>query len=184
MTCIVGYEHKGKVWIGGDSAGVGGLAISVRADRKVFKNKQFIMGFTSSFRMGQLLQYRFKPPPITKGMNLEEYMCTKFVDGVRNCFNKYNFGHSGDDGDHGGTFLIGVRGRLFRIDSDYQVGWNALPYDSVGCGYHLALGAMHAFENIDSKCKDYAPDFRIEQALLAAAASSAGVCAPFHIVKK
>ena len=100
MTCIVGYQHKGKVWIGGDSAGVGGLSLTVRADRKVFQNKQFIMGFTTSFRMGQLLQYRFKPPSISKGENIETYMCTKFIDGVRKCFNTYKFGYN-KNGDHG-----------------------------------------------------------------------------------
>ena len=35
MTCIVGLVHEGVVYIGGDSAGVGGLSLTVRADEKV-----------------------------------------------------------------------------------------------------------------------------------------------------
>ena len=62
MTCIVGLEHKGKVYIGGDSAGVAGYSLSVRADQKVFINGNFIFGFTSSFRMGQILRFGFNPP--------------------------------------------------------------------------------------------------------------------------
>lgn len=51
MTAIVGLVEKGNVYIGGDSAGVAGLSISIRGDEKVFKVGPFIMGFTSSFRM-------------------------------------------------------------------------------------------------------------------------------------
>ena len=38
MTCIVGLVHEGVVYIGGDSAGVGGMSLTVRADEKVFQN--------------------------------------------------------------------------------------------------------------------------------------------------
>ena len=50
MTCIVGVAHKGAVYIGGDSAAVAGWALTCRADHKVFKNGDFVMGFTTSFR--------------------------------------------------------------------------------------------------------------------------------------
>ena len=66
MTCIVGYLDKKtkKVTIGGDSAGVAGLDITIRKDEKVFKVDNFIIGCTSSFRMIQLLRFSFKPPEI------------------------------------------------------------------------------------------------------------------------
>ena len=41
MTCIVGLVHGGKVYMGGDSAGVGGYCLTVRADEKVFRNGEF-----------------------------------------------------------------------------------------------------------------------------------------------
>ena len=37
MTCIAAIAEKGKVYIGGDSAGVAGLDLTIRADEKVFK---------------------------------------------------------------------------------------------------------------------------------------------------
>jgi len=57
MTCIVGLIDKEskKIYMGGDSAGVANYSLSVRKDPKVFKRYGFIFGFTSSFRMGQLL---------------------------------------------------------------------------------------------------------------------------------
>ena len=47
MTCIVGLVHEGVVYIGGDSAGVGGMSLTVRADEKVFRNGEFLMALGS-----------------------------------------------------------------------------------------------------------------------------------------
>lgn len=81
MTCIVGLVHGGQVFIGGDSAGVGGgYSLTVRSDRKVFKNQDFVMGFTSSFRMGQLLAFHMHPPSPREGVDLMTYMVTDFID--------------------------------------------------------------------------------------------------------
>ncbi len=54
MTAIVGLVHNATVYIGGDSAGVSGYSMTVRADSKVFTIGPYLMGFTTSFRMGQL----------------------------------------------------------------------------------------------------------------------------------
>ena len=82
MTCIVGLLHDNSVYIGGDSAGVADYSLTVRADEKVFVNDGFIMGFTKSFRMGQLLRYCFKPPPYHPDSDLDEYMVKDFVNAV------------------------------------------------------------------------------------------------------
>ena len=68
MTVIVGLQHNGAVYIGGDSAGIAGYDLMIRHDEKVFVNQQFIMGYTTSFRMGQILRYSFKPPVQQKSM--------------------------------------------------------------------------------------------------------------------
>lgn len=57
MTCIIGYNDKEneKIYMIGDSAGVSNLDVTVRSDKKVFFNGDFLFGFTTSFRMGQIL---------------------------------------------------------------------------------------------------------------------------------
>jgi hypothetical protein len=88
MTCIVGLIDNGKVWMGGDSAGVSGLDVTVRKDPKVFKNGDFLIGYTSSFRMGQLLRFKFNPPKYyAEQHNNDEYqyMCTDFIEAIRIC---------------------------------------------------------------------------------------------------
>jgi ATP-dependent protease HslVU (ClpYQ) peptidase subunit len=173
MTCIVGLVEKGTVYIGGDSAGVAGLNVTIRGDEKVFQNGPFIMGFTTSFRMGQLLRYKFDPPKQTVNADDMKYLVTDFIDACRKCFLDNGFGNAST----GGTFLVGYRGNLYSIDNDFQVGIPTVGYDAVGCGEHLAKGALFA-----SKGKK--PEERIKLALEAAAAFNAGVAPPFTIIKQ
>ena len=42
MTCIIGYEYKNHVYIGGDSAAVAGSELGCRSDEKVFKNELWL----------------------------------------------------------------------------------------------------------------------------------------------
>lgn len=177
MTCIVGLVDKDTVYMGGDSAGVGGgYQLNIRNDQKVFMNGAFLMGFTTSFRMGQLLRYSFTPPKIAEDQDLYEYMVTDWIDGVRKCLKDGGFASEKDSVEEGGTFLVGYKGRLFTIYEDYQVGENTCGYSSVGCGEDLAMGSL--FTSSDIKLK---PEDRVRMALKAAATFSAGVSAPFVV---
>lgn len=180
MTCIVGFIEKDTVYIGGDSAGVGGYDLQIRKDVKVFKNGPFIMGFTSSFRMGQLLMSsKFKPKKQLSKQSDYDYMITTFIDNIRKLFKDNGFEKKYTDGESkGGTFLVGYKGNLYEIDEDFQVGIREENFGSVGCGHHLALGAMYIL-NLD---KNKTPEQKIEDSLKAAERFSAGVSGPFNIV--
>ena len=119
MTCIAGVVHRGRVYIGGDSAGVGGYDLTVRRDVKVFRNGPFVLGFTSSFRMGQLLAHAFRPPPVPKKRGaLERYMVVDFVDALRATLKERGWARKESEQEVGGHFLVGVTGRLFHVESD------------------------------------------------------------------
>lgn len=175
MTCVTAVVQDGNVYMGGDSAGVNAqaLTITVRNDEKVFFNGPFLIGGTTSFRMLQLLRYKFVPPAHPEGVDDMRYMVTDFIDSVRKCFTENGFGSASS----GGNFLVGYNGKLYNIDGDYQVGIPALNYDAVGCGENFALGSFHA----TSKNKNAMQ--RVEMALEAASEFSAGVCAPFVLLK-
>lgn len=174
MTCIAGLIDKGTVYMGADSAGVAGTSLAVRADQKVFVRDDFIMGFTTSYRMGQLLRYNLQISPRPETRDVFEYMVTSFVEAVRKCLKDGGWAEKKDEKEKGGTFLVGYAGRLFCIDSDYQVAENLLPYAATGSGEDIALGAL--FANGDLK-----PEERIRQALEAAEQFNAGVRRPFVI---
>lgn len=173
MTCIAGLIADGKVFMGADSAGVSGWDLMVRADRKLFINGPFLFGFTTSFRMGQILQYNFAPPHMSPDADVMQFMATDFIDGVRNALKASGFATKNNESEAGGEFLVGHGGRLFHIYSDYQVAECSESYDAVGCGAAYAVGSMYATKHLN-------PDERIALALAAAEAHSAGVRGPFH----
>lgn len=175
MTCIIGLIDNGTVWMGGDSAGVAGYDLHRCVAPKVFRNGQFLFGFTSSFRMGQLLQHVFKPPPPPSGRTLERFLASTFIDAVRKCLDKGGFAKKKDEVESAGQFLLGVRGHIVCVDSGYNVSERREGFDAVGCGSDLALGALFATAELP-------PRERIQTALEAAEHFCIGVSGPFTIV--
>jgi ATP-dependent protease HslVU (ClpYQ) peptidase subunit len=183
MTCIVGYIDKenDKIIMGGDSAGVAGLDIISRKDTKVFiKDNKFIMGFTTSFRMGQILHYM--PLVIEEQASYEDdmsFMVKKFIPAVIELFKK-NWGEMKNSNGEikGGCFLVGYKNKLYQIESDYQVSENNLNYCSVGCGYSYAMSALKTLEDIDMSAKD-----KVLKSLEIAEFFSCGVRSPFNILE-
>jgi len=174
MTCIVGLIEGDRVWMGGDSAGVSGLDITVRADPKVFRNGPYLIGFTSSFRMGQLLAYKLKAPLVEEGEDVFSFMVTRFVDAVRDCLKEGGYAQRTNDAEQGGSFLVGFRRRLFSIQSDYQVCEALRGYHAIGCGADYALGSLASTVGQEGES-------RLRRALEIAELFSGGVRAPFRI---
>lgn len=177
MTAIVGLVQDGDVYLGGDSAGVdtGRLGLQLRADQKVFRKGEMVFGFTSSFRMGQLIRYKLELPEQRVSQHDPfEFLAGEFVDALRKCLKDGGFVKKKDEVESGGTFLVGYRQRLFAIGDDFQVAETVHGFDAVGCGDFFALGSFYSTERAQ-------PLDRIKAALGAAAEFSAGVRAPFHI---
>ena len=168
--------------MGGDSAGVEGLNIKVRLDPKVFVLKErFIIGFTNSFRMGQLLNFSLKLPPQKQAQSDYQYMCTDFINTVRKCFDAGGYmgkDKEGGNREEGGSFLVGYRSMLYEIGEDFQVGINKEPYCSIGCAEDYAHGSLFSTAKLD-----LSPEERITHALETAAYFSAGVRPPFVILQ-
>lgn len=179
MTCIIGVVEEGKVYIGGDSAGVAGFNLECRTDCKVFRNGPMLLGFTSSFRMGQLLRYALKVPEHPEGMSNMEYMTTLFVDAVRQCLKDGGYAKKTNEEESAGTFIVGYRGELFKVENDYQVGQTIDPFMATGSGEQVALGYLHATRE-GAMGYEY-PVQRIMDTLDAVQRFNAAVRAPFIV---
>jgi ATP-dependent protease HslVU (ClpYQ) peptidase subunit len=183
-TAVIGLVHEGTVYLGADSAGMNtsDLSLTIRTDKKVFANGQFIMGFTGPFRIGQLLHYKLRVSEQKSDQDLNEFMVITFIDAVRDCLKDGGFASKTNNSlygqESGGRFLVGYGGRLFKIDYDYQVGESADGYCAIGCGMHFCLGSLYTTANTG-----LSPEERIIKALEAAAKFSAGVQGPFHVIK-
>jgi hypothetical protein len=190
LTCIVGLVaqegDKPVIYMGGDSASVDSyFNIYDSKYKKVFIKGDLIIGFTSSWRMGQLLQYKLDVGPINIWDNKKynfvqkdvfEYMVTDFVKATRECLKDGGYARIENNEESGGCFLVGCKGRLFQVACDFQVGESLLPYMAVGCGRDYALGSLYSTEGL-------LPEERITKALQAAQQFSAGVREPFYILK-
>ncbi len=172
----MGVKHEGKVYLGGDSAGTDDwLNQSTRVQPKVFVIEEMALGFTHSFRMGQLLQH-MELPPHPQYIDDFAYMVTLFIPAVKKLFTEGGFNKQDMGVDQGGFFFAGYRGHLYCIQSDYQVSESADDYDSIGCGGAYACGALHTNGILS-------PKERIIQAIGTAEYHSAGVRGPINIVE-
>ena len=174
MTCIVAIKNEGAVYMAGDSAGVAGWALQLRQDAKVWAKGGFLFGFTSSFRMGQLLRYKLQPPTHHAEIEDYEYMVSVFVEEVRSCLKTGGYAKLKENVEEGGTFLVGYKGEIYLIGEDYQVGVMIDNYMAVGCGSAYAKGAMYALRHDKTNC-----EVKLEIALAAAQRHSAGVRGPW-----
>jgi len=175
LTCIVGIEYNGNIYMGGDSAGSNGWSISTQVSPKIFKVGELLIGYTSSFRMGQLLQYQLEIEAQEQGSN-EEYMIKVFAETARSLFKEYGYSKIEKNEEEGGRFLVGYRGELYLVQSDFSVLRTIDRFNSVGCGAAYALGALKILDLSD-------PEVALTKALESAAYFSTGVRGPFHFLK-
>ena len=174
MTCVVGLVQRGRVYVGVDSAAVSGWTRRKSDLPKVFRRGPFLIGYTTSFRMGQLLEHELQVPKQAVGQSDMSYMVTQFIEASRKLFKERGFTKVEANKEKGGQFLVGYKGCLYSIESDFQVGKMSDGYDAVGSGSDYALGAMAALTKLS-------PTRRIRRALEIAAHFNMGVCGPFTI---
>lgn len=176
MTCIVGLVERGTVHIGGDSASVAGWTSRVTRLPKVFRRGPFLIGYTTSFRMGQLLQHALNVP-LQKDADDMRFMVMTFAEAVRALLKEKGVAKIEANAESGGQFLVGYRRRLYSVQQDFQVNEMADGFDAVGSGAEYALGAMAAMRG----ARSLSPTLKIKRALAVSAHFNMAVSAPFFV---
>lgn len=183
MTAIIGLKTAEGVYIGADScAQAGNTWITYPiASRKVFKRDGFLFGVAGSLRAIQLLQYKLQIPEHPErygyGKAVEKYLVVDFVEAVRDLFKENGLSHIENNEETGNQFLLGYRGELFSINSDFALGAKAMNFFCIGSGMDVALGAMDALDYLGPGNEER----RIEKALEITARFIANVSPPFHV---
>lgn len=178
MTCIVGIKDKDIIYMGADSLGSTSFDKSIRKDKKIFRNGEMLFGFTTSFRMGQILQYAFTAPEHPKGYSDFKYLVEQFIPAVIKTYRETSYLTVEKEKAFGGTFLLGYRKNLYQIENDFQVAQSMDNYAACGCGESFAMGSLYTTRKFDMTPKE-----RIELAIKAAAEYSVGVGGPIHILQ-
>jgi hypothetical protein len=168
---------------------MGGDAVSTQCDSaarvstqpKVFQVGEFLIGSSGTLRVQQIIRYLFSPPAIES--DIVAYMVKLFVPALRQVI-KDNGGEVTDANGNAmldGRYLIGVRGRLFEIDSSYAVFEAKTKYASIGCADQEALAAMFTATSLMGG--DISPEKIVERGLLAAVEFDTSIRPPFTILK-
>lgn len=172
MSTVIGIKHGKDVWIGSDSRGTTEDGCVRSGDCiKVFRNAEYLIGFIGTVRGGQILMPPFFDPP-----DQIEW----FPDALRE--------HVADKGcmivedNHCQAqlcnFLIGHKGKLFEILSDFHMGM-IKSFTAIGSGSHFAYGSLQTTKLMGMK----GPEERLMMALKTAAHFDVSTAKPFKIHK-
>lgn len=147
MTCLVGISHEGIAYMGGDRGASDGDSILSLSRPKIAKRGEYLVGFSGSMGIGQLIHIIDLPAIGTS--NVEKVLRTHLVKSLKSSIEE--FANPVSD-DNSASFLIGVKGRIFEVDtSDWQVAEFA--ETAVGSGSSIALGSLYTSNNYRSQEK-------------------------------
>jgi ATP-dependent protease HslVU (ClpYQ) peptidase subunit len=127
--------------------------------------------------MGQLLRYCGDEPPEPETDDLMWFMVRLFVPWVRSVLKDGGFAKKENEVETAGQILVGVKRRLFCLDSDYQIAEPANGIAAIGSGYQIALGALWTTARLGFP----GPQARVISALEAAEEMVATVRGPFTL---
>lgn len=155
MTCIVGMEHGGRVYMAGDRGySAGDEASFTSTVPKVYSRKigsysrpelgSILMAAAGTTRCSQILRFADLPP--YSGEGILEYLSGLFMDEVRKALEKGVGTLPLEEGIPSTRLeiLVGFRGELWEVGPCGAVTRCVSGYSALGSGAMYALGAMHA----------------------------------------
>lgn len=179
MTCIIGLVHEGKVYIGGDRAAVDGWKKNTSAHSKVFRVGEFIIGTCGSHRMAQIIEYEFKPTVQAEGEADLHYLVVTVASELRTLLSSRGIIGKNDDNEDEfeGGCLVGYKGNLYRLSSNFQIAHFERHFDGIGSGSPFALGAMQVMET-----NNYDPATKVRIALETSGILCCDVAPPYDVL--
>lgn len=177
MTAIVGFTKNKKVYIGGDRIAASDSFSTDVTKSKVFRNGDFLIGYTSSFRFGEILEYCFTPPtPSSHIKNDKHFLVAEFIPALRKCLedNKYC---STDANGESGSALIGYKSKLYDLQGDWSILEYGDGYAAAGCGMYYSYGCLYGLKD-----SGLHPKKIVKKALMSAAKYHPLVSAKYDIL--
>lgn len=176
MTTILGIEHADGALLAADSMGSGGGSADTCVPSKLIRHGEIILGFTGSFRMGDLLRYHLELEPVPRS-DMPRHIVTSVIPAIRAVYKDHGLATDNGGADACGALLIALRGRVYEVCPDYQVNRSAFGYNAVGSGSMVALGALSA-----SAGTHMSPQTRAKAALVAAQKHATGTRPPWRFM--
>lgn len=181
MTCIIGVEHEGVVYMGADSIALNGWSKDVTAQSKLFQvGADLLFACAGNPRMAQIMRYLTDlPRAVPEGDNDERRLLIHVVEPIRKALKEYGYLTTENGQELGASFLIGFNGGVWEVNNSFQLCRSARKMCAMGVGDDHALGALYATL---SQFETWTPTAIIEairHALSTAEALNSGVSRPF-----
>ncbi|HBN4943549.1 TPA: hypothetical protein L2Y74_001326 [Escherichia coli] len=168
MTCIIAHTDGVTSFIAGDKLGSNGFTKSVQTEPKVFE-KEFIkinddagltrtkeimaIGYTTSFRMGQLLTYSLNLPQQDANETFPQYLVLKVIPIIRQMFKEEWGSRDPSQEVGGGQFIILHNHTIYEVQEDFSVLQPKTRITAVGSGTYHAIAAMQAYIEVENESK-------------------------------
>lgn len=176
MTCIVGIGQNGVSWLGGDSAATAGdLSKRIIGESKVFVKKNVAFGIAGSPKIHNALMHTSNFEMLSLKGTHDEVVHNRLIPVIKKTLDEFDCLVGDNRGNFEGSIIIGLKGKIYRVEANFQVFICKENFDSIGSGSDIAMGSLYATRKLH-------PKKRILSALEASADNNAGVCAPFSIV--
>jgi hypothetical protein len=122
---------------------------------KIAENGKYLLGAAGDMRAINILHHAFQPPlvpPNTSSKKLDNFITTKFVPSLRECFEKQGYASPENDSathiaQHGSTIMTVVCGTIYVVDGDYSWTSDINGLYALGTGSSYALGALQALSS-------------------------------------
>lgn len=185
MTCLIGVEHDGVVYMGADSIRLNGWSKDIIAEQKIYKCDGLIFAFGGNPRMSQIIKYLtpLKLLPQSSGVDDEAYLVLHVIEPIRKALKEYGYTSTENGQEQGASFLVGFNGKVWAVDNSFQVCRSARKMCAMGVGDDHVMGALYATLSQFETWTETAIIEAIKHALATAEALNSGVAGPFVVEK-
>src|SRR4051812_5973507 len=120
MTCIVALRNSKGVIMGADSCAGRNTQANAAKTPKVLRVGEYLIGYTSSYRMGQILHYAMGTKKHNEKEDLFWHLVNVLIPEVREAMKAGGFMLFKEGQEVGGEFLLAHGNRIFRVHSDFS----------------------------------------------------------------
>lgn len=196
MTCIIAHTNGTTSFIAGDKLGSNGFTKAIQTEPKVFE-KEFIklhedgltrtkevmaLGYTTSFRMGQLLTYNLVLPEQAPNETFPQYLVLKVIPLIRKMFKDEWGSRDASQDVGGGQFIILHNHTIYEVQEDFAVLQPKTSITAVGSGTYHAIASMEAYSEVEKETKVPLHE-RVESIFKIVSGNVTSVSAEFDILK-
>lgn len=169
MTTVAGLEHRGRVWMGADSAvsWSNDDAVFSAPHRKIVRRGGMLIGLAGNLSTCTVAAAGLRPEPYMCG-DPRAHILSAVVLPLRELFRNANLDAEGAD------MLLACAGRLWFSSLDGSVHGFRCGYGAIGSGSSYALGSLHGSRGEPRK--------RVRMALGAAIEHCSSVCGPAYVM--